>query len=161
MIAENEKLYLRELNHNDLEVLFELYSDKEAMKYRGSKSFENIEETIIMIENTIENIKTKTEFRYGIVEKISNELIGTFLIIPISNTKCKIGCSIGKKYWRLGYGFQVMTIMFQYLKNLKQETIIGLIKKENIPSIKLVEKMNFALIDQTEYSEFYLYEKLI
>ncbi|WP_395043073.1 GNAT family N-acetyltransferase [Flavobacterium sp.] len=161
MIAENENLFLRELNHTDIEVLFELYSDKEAMKFRGSKTFENIEEAVIMLNNVIENYKTKTEFRYGIIEKISNQLIGTFLIVPISKTKCKIGCSIGKKYWRLGYGSQVMTIMFQYLQNIKYETIIGLIKKENIPSIKLVEKMNFTLIEQTEYPEFYLYENII
>ena len=54
-----------------------------------------------------------------------------------------------------------MTIMFEYLENLKYQKIIGLIKKENIPSIKLVEKMKFKLIEQTEYSEFYKYEKEI
>ena len=159
MIAENDKLFLRDLTQSDVEVIFELYSDKEAMKFRGSKSFDNIDEAIIMINNVIENIKTKTEFRYGIIEKMSNELIGTFLIIPVSSTICKIGCSFGKKYWRLGYGFEVMIIMKQYLLSLGYETIIGLIKKENIPSIRLVEKMKFKLIEQTEYSEFYLYEK--
>jgi L-amino acid N-acyltransferase YncA len=51
--------------------------------------------------------------------------------------------------------------MSEYLRNLKFEKIVGLIKKENIPSIKLVEKMNFVLIEQTEKPEFYKYEKEI
>lgn len=36
MIIENEKLLIRELAENDVNVIFELYSDKEAMKFRGS-----------------------------------------------------------------------------------------------------------------------------
>ena len=161
MITENEKLLIRELTQNDVDVIFELYSDKEAMKFRGSKPFENIEEAIIMIKKVTENIKNGTEYRYAIIEKLSNKLIGTYLITPITNLNCMVGCSIGKNYWRLGYGLEVMTLMLEYLKNLEFKQIIGLIKKENIPSIKLVEKMKFRLIEQTEHPEFYKYEMII
>ncbi|WP_309607437.1 GNAT family N-acetyltransferase [Flavobacterium sp.] len=161
MITENEKLLIRELTQNDVNVIFELYSDKEAMKFRGSKPFENIEEAILMIKKVTENIKNGTEYRYAIIEKLSNKLIGTYLITPITNLNCMVGCSIGKNYWRLGYGLEVMTLMLEYLKNLEYKQIIGLIKKENIPSIKLVEKMKFRLIEQTEYPEFYKYEMII
>lgn len=161
MIAENEKLFVRELTENDANVIFELYSDKEAMKFRGSKPFENFNEAILMLKKVAENIKNGKEYRYAIIEKTSNELIGTYLITPITELNCMVGCSIGKKYWRSGYASEVMTIMFEYLGNLKYEKIVGLIKKENIPSIKLVEKMKFKLIEQTEYQEFYKYEKEI
>lgn len=161
MIIENEKIRLRELIENDVNVIFELYSDKEAMKFRGSKPFENIQEAKEMLKKVAENMKNGTEYRYAIIEKATNNLIGTYLITPITNIKCMVGCSIGKKYWRTGYGFDVMLLMSEYLRNLKYERIVGLIKKENIPSIKLVEKMNFVLIEQTEYPEFYKYEKEI
>jgi ribosomal-protein-alanine N-acetyltransferase len=161
MITENEKLLIRELQENDVNVIFELYSDKEAMKFRGSKPFETIDEATKMLKKVSENIKNGTEYRYAIIEKNSNKLIGTYLITPITNIECMVGCSIGKKYWRLGYGIEVMMLMSEYLRNLKFEKIVGLIKKENIPSIKLVEKMNFVLIEQTEKPEFYKYEKEI
>jgi ribosomal-protein-alanine N-acetyltransferase len=161
MITENEKLLIRELQENDVNVIFELYSDKEAMKFRGSKPFETIDEATKMLKKVSENIKNGTEYRYAIIEKNSNKLIGTYLITPITNLECMVGCSIGKKYWRLGYGIEVMMLMSEYLRNLKFEKIVGLIKKENIPSIKLVEKMNFVLIEQTEKPEFYKYEKEI
>lgn len=161
MIIENGKLLIRELIQNDVKVIFELYSDKEAMKFRGSKPFENIDEAEKMLKKVAENIKNGTEYRYGIIEKETNNLIGTYLITPITNIECMVGCSIGKKYWRLGYGIEVMMLMSEYLRNLKYEKIVGLIKKENIPSIKLVEKMNFVLIEQTEKPEFYKYEKEI
>ena len=161
MIIENEKLHIRELIENDVNVIFELYSDKEAMKFRGSKSFENIDEAEKMLKKVAENIKNGTEYRYGIIEKETSNLIGTYLITPITNIECMVGCSIGKKYWRLGNGIEVMKLMSEYLRKLKYEKIVGLIKKENIPSIKLVEKMNFVLIEQTEKPEFYKYEKEI
>lgn len=161
MITENEKLLIRELIENDVNVIFELYSDKEAMKFRGSKPFENIDEAEKMLKKVGENIKNRIEYRYGIIEKETSNLIGTYLITPITNIECMVGCSIGKKYWRLGYGIEVMQLMSEYLRNLKYEKIVGLIKTENIPSIKLVEKMNFVLIEQTEKPEFYKYAKKI
>jgi [ribosomal protein S5]-alanine N-acetyltransferase len=161
MIIENEKLLIRELIENDAKIIFELYSNKEAMKFRGSKPLENNDEAIKMLKKVAENIKNKTEYRYGIIEKETNNLIGTYLITPITNIECMVGCSIGKKYWRLGYGFEVMMLMTTYLQNLKYKKIVGLIKKENSPSIKLVEKMNFVLVAQTEKPEFYKYEKAI
>jgi len=161
MIIENEKLLIRELAENDVNVIFELYSDKEAMKFRGSNPFENIEEAEEMLKKVAENIKNRNEFRYAIIEKKTSNLIGTYLITPISNTECTIGCSIGKKYWRTGYGFEVMMLMTEYLRNINYKKLIGFIKKENIPSIKLVEKLNFILIEQTEKPEFYKYEKEI
>ena len=161
MITENEKLLIRELIENDINVIFELYSDKEAMKFRGSKPFENIDEAEKMLKKVAENIKNGIEYRYGIIEKETNNLVGTYLITHITNVEGMVGCSIGKKYWRLGYGIEVMRLMSEYLRNLKYEKIVGLIKKENIPSIKLVEKMNFVLIEQTEKPEFYKYEKEI
>ena len=158
MITENNKLLIRELTENDLTVIFELYSDKEAMKFRGSEPFENIEQAFEMIYKVAENIKKGIEYRYAIIEKTTNKLIGTYLITPITNVTCMIGCSIGKKYWRQGYGIEVMILMMEYLKKINYEKIIGLIKKENIPSIKLVEKLNFKLIEQTERPDFYKYE---
>lgn len=161
MITENNKLLIRELTKNDVAVIFELYSDKEAMKFRGSKPFENIDEAVVMLDKVAENIKNETEYRYAIIEKSTNELVGTYLITPITSVNCMVGCSIGKKYWRLGYGVEVMTLMSDYLKTLNYEKIIGLIKKENLPSIKLVEKLNYKLIEQTNHPEFYKYEKEI
>ena len=159
MITENEKWLIRELSKDDVNVIFEMYSDKDAMKYRGSKPFENIEEAHIMIQKVFENIKNKTEYRYAIVEKCSNELIGTFLITPLSDLECLVGFSIGKKFWRLGNGFGVMSLMLEYLSSLKYQKAIGLIKKENIPSIRLVEKLQFKLVEQMDYPEFFRYEK--
>lgn len=114
-----------------------------------------------MIKEVRENITKSIALRYAIVEKASEELIGTFLITPVSNVNCKVGCSFGKKYWSSGYGFETMTIMSDYLRELKYEKMIGLIKKENLPSIRLVEKMDFKLIEQTAYPEFYQYEKVL
>lgn len=157
-ITSTKELLIRELSENDVNAIFEIYSDKEAMKFRGSAPFKNVEDANSMIQKVAENNKSGTEFRYAIVEKKSNTVIGTFLITPISHVSCIIGCSIGKKYWRLGYGQETMTIMSKYLGKLHYKKLIGLVKKENIPSIRLVEKMNFKLVDQKEYPECYKYE---
>lgn len=118
MIIENKNLLIRELVENDVNVIFELYSDREAMKFRGSKPFKNVDEALEMLKKVSENIKNITEFRYAIIEKERSNLIGTYLITPINKTECIIGCSIGKKYCKTGYGHEVMMLMTEHLISL-------------------------------------------
>ncbi|REG86293.1 GNAT family N-acetyltransferase [Winogradskyella sediminis] len=62
MITENTKITIRELTESDVKVIFELYSDKEAMKFRGSKPFESLKEAADMVKKVRENINNGTEY---------------------------------------------------------------------------------------------------
>ena len=149
IIFKAKRLYIRHITFNDEFDLFKIYSDKDVMKFRGSAAFENLDDVRKMIQKTIDQINLKCEFRFAIVENETNNLIGTFLYKVIDSTKCEVGYSLGKNYWKLGYGFEVLNSMLSYLKNLGYEYIIATTKKENIASIKLLTKTGFVL-KQTE-----------
>jgi ribosomal-protein-alanine N-acetyltransferase len=150
MIVETDRLKIRNLALEDKKSLFEIYSDKEAMRFRGSKPFETIEEVVEMLSRTFKKLESKEEFRYAVDQKESNTIIGTFLIKPISKIECEIGYSIGKNYWGSGYGKELVKAMVEYCKNLPFKTIVATSRKENIASLLLLEKVGFKLIPEKE-----------
>lgn len=158
MIVETERLNVRNLKLTDKHSLFDIYSDKEAMKYRASKPFETFEEVDRMLEIAFYTIKTKVEFRYAVDLKTNNELIGTFVIKPMSESQCEIGYSIGKKYWGSGYGKELVEGMIACIKKLSYQKIIAISKKENGASIKLLENFGFQLIPEKESNNCCFFE---
>ncbi|WP_428224952.1 GNAT family N-acetyltransferase [Flavobacterium sp.] len=156
-----ERISIRELIASDTDTLFQMYSDKEAMKFRGSKPFETREEVEKLLTEINQKIKMGSEFRYGIILKETNQLVGTYLYAPISNTHCKVGLSFCKSFWGLGLGTEVMQIMTSYLKDLGYKTLVGYISPQNFPSLKMIEKLNFERQNHSEYPEYLKYEKSI
>jgi RimJ/RimL family protein N-acetyltransferase len=162
MLPNSERLYLRQLIFEDTPCIFEIYSDKEAMKYRGSMPLNNLDEAKKMIETANKNIQDHIEYRYAIVKKEDNKLIGTFLIKPITATKCEIGYSLGKKYWGFGYANEIVQTMLIYLKTVSFETVIATTKEDNSKSIALLEKVGFCFVEQQKSTNLNMFEyKLI
>lgn len=160
MIAETQRLRVRPLNLADQRVLFDIYSDKDAMKYRGSKPFETLDDVAEMLSVTFQKLKTKEEFRYAVEHKESEELMGTFLIKPIAEQVCEIGYSIGKKYWGAGYGRELLKAMLDYIATLPFNTIVATSKKENIASLKLLESVGFQIFPEKEIHGCHFFEYL-
>ena len=93
-------LRFRELSLDDLDKLFEIYSDKEAMKYRGSKAMETKQDALLflhrrnVVEDTIQTIRKAVELLP------QRALIGTVMYRYDKRYphQCEIGYSIGKQY---------------------------------------------------------------
>jgi len=158
MITETDRLEIRELTSNDKNSLFEIYSDKEAMKYRNTKPFDSLDEVEKMLAKTFQKFEFSEEFRYAVIQKEGNELIGTFLIIPLSKNECEIGYSIGKKYWKKGYGKELLIGMLKYISSLTYIKVLATSRKENIASLKLLEKIGFKLSSKKDIDNCFCFE---
>jgi ribosomal-protein-alanine N-acetyltransferase len=158
MITETERLVIRNFELKDKEKLFEIYSDKEAMQYRRSKAFENLEEVDEMLNRTFQKLELNEEFRYAVEHMVNKELVGTFLIKPFSEKECEIGYSIGKKYWGGGYGKELVNGMMKYIATQNYKTVIATSRKENIASLKLLESVGFIINPEKETTNCHLFE---
>jgi len=109
------KVKFRELTTRDTIKLFEIYSDREAMKYRRSKPMKTIEE---------------------------------------------IGYSIGRQFWGQGLGNEIVKTMVKAIEKKNEiNKIVAWSNKENIGSIKILEKIGFKRISQVEHQDIFLYHK--
>ncbi|WP_329805084.1 GNAT family N-acetyltransferase [Flavobacterium facile] len=163
MIFETERLLIRHLEERDSEAMFEIYSDKEAMKYRANQPFENISEAIEMIQQSKNDYKLGLKFRLAIEKKDSNELIGTILYFSedINSEICTIGYSLGKNHWKQGFAFEVLNGFIPFLKTKEFKKLEAKVFKMNVDSIKLLNKLDFILNEDTNDEKLFTFEKII
>lgn len=163
MIFETERLFIRHLEESDSESMFEIYSDKEAMKYRANLPFENLSEAEEMINQTITDYELGLKFRFAIVKKETNELIGTILYFTENKDSeiCKIGYSLGKNHWKQGFAIETLNGFTNYLKTQKFNKLEAKVFKMNVDSIKLLNKLDFILIEDTNDEKLFTFEKII
>src|SRR5690606_13583906 len=116
----SKRLKTRNLNEGDIEKLFKIYSDKEPMKFRGSKPMNKIADASKMIfDQTIEK-NNIIKIRKAIIKKENKELIGTLLLECDKSfpNRCEIGFSFEKSEWNNGYGKETLDMVLEKLKTI-------------------------------------------
>ena len=153
---ESDRLKTCELNKEDAISLFQMYSDREAMKYRGSKAMESMEDAHVMIDNQFTVNNQISKLRMGIRHKSSSDLIGTLLLVWDENVRhqCEIGFSFGRKFWNNGYGKETFQMVEQKLcEHDDIEEIMAWCNSENFVSIRIFEKADFTMVEQNQYPQ--------
>ncbi len=154
------RIIFRGLTLLDVKDLFEIYSDKEAMKYRGSGpmlSFQDAEDFVRTARKRENQILT---IRKGVELRETKKLIGSVIwrFRDDREKECEIGYSIGRKYWGKGLGRIVVEELVKSVTEKEEiDQIIAWCNKENIASFKILEKLGFQQISQNEHTDRYLY----
>ncbi len=167
-LIQNKKMAseirFRELCMEDVNELFKIYSDKEAMKFRGSKPMENIEEAKKYVENKKLLKGDILTFRKGVELEKTKELIGSVMYRFNEDRKneCEIGYSIGRRFWGQGLGKEIVNTLLKTIEEQQSiDTVVAWSNKENIASIKILEKIGFIRIEQDESQMINLYKFFI
>src|SRR6187431_790779 len=115
---ESKRLYLRVIEESDLNLLFELHSDPEVMKY-----IRPAEKTLDETFATMQRIFRTNNYEKGIGlwichEKISNDFIGWFVLKPLDGTQdIEIGYRLLRKHWGKGFATEMSKELITYCFN--------------------------------------------
>ncbi len=145
-ILETQRLILRPFQAEDAADVFECWeSDPDVAKYMFWTSHNDIEKTKEWIAFELGQIEKGDWYRFAIVLKETNELIGTALIYFEEEVECwEIGYNLGKKYWGKGYTTEAMVKVIDFAKEqLKITQIVGRYAKENPTSGNVMKKLGF------------------
>jgi len=158
-MKESERLYFRPLASKDAQRLFEIYSNAEAMKFRFNKPLKDFAEAVKMANNYKIDCNEFTSTRYAVIENKLDLLIGTALIKHEKlNNVHLIGYSIDKAFWRKGYGTEIVQAQIQHLKLAKAHLTKAWVHKNNLASIKILQKLDFNIRAQNEFESLLLFE---
>lgn len=145
-VLETKRLLLRPFNQEDVNEVFACWeSDPDVAKYMFWTSHNNIEKTKSWIQFEIGQIEKQDWYRFAIVLKDTNELIGTALIYYEEEVACwEIGYNLGKKYWGNGYTTEAMQAVLVFAKEkLAIAEIVGRYATENVASGNVMKKLGF------------------
>lgn len=146
-VLETERLILRPFCREDAaDVIYCWESDPDVAKYMFWTSHNDIEKTKEWIDFELGQIEKHDWYRFAIVLKGTNVLIGTALIYYEEKVDCwEIGYNLGKKYWTKGYATEAMKKVIEFaISQLKLSQIVGRYAKENPASGSVMKKLGFV-----------------
>jgi [ribosomal protein S5]-alanine N-acetyltransferase len=144
---ETERLQLVEITQKYAQSLFEIFSLDEVTKYYGSETFTRIEEANKLIEMFQKNYYEKRAYRWGIILKENNQLIGTTGLngLQLKNKKAEIGYELHPSFWRKGYATEAIREVLRYsFGELELNRIGAVVYIENKASFNLLTGLGFS-----------------
>ncbi|MEK5332650.1 GNAT family N-acetyltransferase [Lysinibacillus sp. FSL W8-0992] len=158
MIKElnTQRLHLRRMEISDSYSLFKIWSDPDVTKYMNITSFTHEAQAKEMIELLEELAQANEAIRFSMIERKSNEIIGTcgFNFIDFENSKAEIGYDIAKAYWGMGFAPEGIKALLNYaFESLKLNKIEAKVEPANVNSIRVLQKLNFTFEDQVRQYE--------
>lgn len=143
---ETEHFILRPLEMGDDKAIFALRSDDKINQYLGRQKAHSIEDAQNFIRK-IENGLAKNEaILWVICKKNDLQLLGTICLWNIEKTKAEaeIGYELLPNFHGKGILQEVIPKVVQYgFTMMKLKAIVALLDKNNIKSVRLLEKNNF------------------
>ena len=143
-----QRLLLRKFTNKDVDKIY-LMSLEEGMKeFIPDQVYGNEEEAkqvveYLMLQYLEAPSPNKTPFVLAIVLKDSNELIGHVGLSPYDNI-VEIGYAIEDKHQGKGFATEAVIAMSEWtLKELKLSSVWGIVDRNNIGSIKVLEKAGY------------------
>jgi len=153
-IIETDRLLLRPFCEQDTENVFACWeSDPDVAKYMFWCSHNDINKTKEWISFETEQIPSDKWFRWAVIIKSTNTLIGTGLVyFEEEYNLFEVGYNLGKEYWGYGYATEAMKAVVEYAKNIPGvKELVGRYAKENPASGNVLKKLGFVYCREIPY----------
>lgn len=164
---QTKRLMLRKMDKCDANSLFAIWSNPKVTKYMNIEGFTRIKEAEEMIAFLSDLSERGEAIRYSILKKDSNTIIGScgFNALNFEAGSAEIGYDLDSEFWNKGYGTEAVNSLVDYaFHQLNLKIIEAKVDSKNLPSIILLQKLNFELQgiveeDEDQANDLYLYTK--
>lgn len=148
---ETFRLRLRDFTPDDLDDLFQIYSNPEVMKYIG-KGVRTKDETQSALVSMIKH----WEHGFGMwamIHKQSDKMIGRCGLCFLDNTlEVELGYALDLPYWNMGLATEVSLASLKYgFEEIGLERIVAIAKPENIASQRVMQKVGMKYEKNAHY----------
>jgi RimJ/RimL family protein N-acetyltransferase len=158
ILAETERLILRELEYTDENDLFEMDSDPEVHLFIENNPVKSIDEITRVIEMLKKQYKENGIARWAVVDKLTKECVGwaglKYYNQLLNNHEnfYELGYRFKKKHWGKGFATESSMAILDYgFKSLNIDKVFAITDPGNINSKKVLKKLGFEFQETFEY----------
>ncbi len=141
-----KRLHLKEIKGEHVGILYDLFTNKEILKFYGSDPMTDISEAQELIQKFRVGLKHNTVIRWGIFLKSNGRLIGTCGFHNWNHRyyRAEIGYELSPEYWGNAYMKEAIETIIEYgFEHLDLHRVGALISPHNKASSSLIEKLGF------------------
>lgn len=144
---EARRVRLRWLEARDVPALFEVFSDREAMRYWSSEAMTEPREAAASLAAIEDGFATKTLFQWGVARREDDGVIGTCTLaqLSVAHRRAEIGFAFARAWWGRGLASEAVDRLLAFAFDE-----VGLHRVEadadprNARSIALLERLGFV-----------------
>ncbi|MEG1257208.1 GNAT family protein [Clostridium sp.] len=143
---ESERLIYREVNAEDVEDIFKIYSDPQVAKYDWYRPISTKNDALSIINRYGEEFQDKEEITWGVARKSDNKIIGYCCLgdFDDDSIRSEIGYGFNRDEWNKGYATETIKVLVKFgfeimeLNRIEAQVTLG-----NDASVKALKKANF------------------
>lgn len=164
---ETDRLLLRKLSLHDASDYFDFASDPIVSKQTLWDRHETIDDTIKYLVNVLSKYESRQAYRWGIIYKPLNKLIGRTGLIrwSVPHQSAEIGFAIASEQWNEGIITEATSEIIKYgFEKLDLNRIEGRCNYNNFGSSRVMEKLGMryegTLRQQLKIKEQFIDQKV-
>jgi ribosomal-protein-alanine N-acetyltransferase len=153
-IFKTSRLTIREVSITDIEKLSPILSDESTMKYTATGA-QNHEQMMEFVKNCELQYRDNGFGHWAIFITTTNELVG---LCGLNQHKIDeeehvhVNYRLGSKYQGIGLATEAVIGVKNYCEvSLNIKSLSAIIEPSNVDSIRVVERLGFKLIKQTNF----------
>lgn len=149
-ILQTPRPILREFIIDDATSFYELNLNPNVIKYTGNQPFRSIAEAEDFLKN-YQDYKLNGFGRWAVLNKKSNEFLG-WCGLKFGGNETDIGFRFFENHWNKGFATESAKACLDYgFETLGLNEIVGRAMKENVASVKVLEKIGLKFEKEMEF----------
>ena len=143
---EADRVQLRELNDNDVDALFSIFSNPQVMRYWSTPPLPHRDDALNLLCEIRENFSRRAYMKWGIAIKADNHVIGTATLfnLNVEQRRAEIGYALAREQWGNGLMNEALKRLLQYaFEDLRFRRVEADVDPRNEGSIRTLERLGF------------------
>ena len=135
----SRRLLLRPVQKKDVQAVFDIYSDLEALDYFAREPLLDLAEAKQMVADNLAFDEDANAILWAICLNDDDRMIGTFTLFHISeqNRRAEVGYILNRRFWGNGYASEALGRMIEYcFQDLDMGRLEADVDPENTASLR-------------------------
>jgi RimJ/RimL family protein N-acetyltransferase len=145
-IITTPRVVLRWISEDDIDGLYEVFSDPQVMRYWSRGPLPDREAAAAMQREIAAGNESGTMIKWGLALRDSNSLIGTTTLfnLKLDNGRAEVGYAMGSAYWGKGLMNEALqALLLHAFESLKLRRLEADVDPRNAASIRTLERLGF------------------
>lgn len=145
-IINTPRVVLRWISEDDIDSLYEIFSDPQVMRYWSSPPLANREAAADLQREIVDGNESEKMFKWGIALRDSNTVIGTTTLfnLNLDNDRAELGYAMAHAHWGKGYMNEALTALVSHaFEVMELRRLEADVDPRNDASIRTLERLGF------------------